>query len=143
MCIALSTRSLRRSRSSSTDVTARAVADEPKPRGIFVEPATLAANVAAAMHALARVEQLVKTVPEKADIPAEPNAGTAPAAKANETNVNDSLAQLAQSLRALSDTGREPQQRLDWKRPALLLPICVCACSSSSLSCCGLPLLSR
>lgn len=96
----------------STDVEARAKTDAPKPEGNPVEPATFAANVAAAKQALARLGELAKKVPEKADKPAEPKPEPAPATNGDAPNMAESLAKLAESFRALSDTVKEQQQRL-------------------------------
>ena len=76
------------------------------------EPATFAANVTAAKQALARLGELAKQVPAKTDKPAEPKPEPAPVAKAHATDVTDSLAKLADSFRALSETVKEQQQRL-------------------------------
>lgn len=97
---------------TSTDVEARAAADAPKEQSTAIELATLDTSIAAAKQALARLGELVKTLPVKADNPTGPSATAAPSTKADETTVNGSLAQLAQSLRALSDTVHEQQQRL-------------------------------
>ncbi|NNB92485.1 hypothetical protein HJC10_00300 [Corallococcus exiguus] len=76
------------------------------------EPATFAANLAAAKQALARLGELAKKVPAKADKPAEPKPETAPAVKADAPDVTESMAKLAESVRSLSETVKEQQQRL-------------------------------
>lgn len=93
----------------SSDVEARAKGDATKP----VEPATFAANVTAAKQALARLGELAKKVPAaKPDKPAESTPEGTPKAKTDAPSVNESLAKLAESFRALSDTVKEQQQRL-------------------------------
>ncbi|MFN9808045.1 MAG: hypothetical protein ACK6CU_00250 [Deltaproteobacteria bacterium] len=89
------------------DVQARAKTEDPaKPAGT----STFASDVAAAKQALSRLAELAgKTAPAKtekreahtATVPTEPGAPVA-----------ESLAKLADSFRALSDTVREQQQRL-------------------------------
>jgi hypothetical protein len=89
------------------DVAARAkTGSEPeKP----AEPPTFASNVTAAKRALARLAELASKVPAaKTDKLPEPT----PAAPATTPGVTDSLAKLADSFRALSETVKEQQQRL-------------------------------
>ncbi len=76
------------------------------------EPATFVANVAAAKHALARLGELARQAPAKTDKLAQPKPEAAPAAKADAADMNESLAKLAESFRALSETVKEQQQRL-------------------------------
>ena len=89
------------------DVAARAkTGSEPeKP----AEPPTFASNVTAAKRALARLAELASKVPAaKTDKLPEPT----PAAPAITPGVTESLAKLADSFRALSETVKEQQQRL-------------------------------
>ena len=96
-----------------TDGDGVSEADQVVEARVKTEPATFAANVTAAKQALARLGELAKQVPAKPDNkPAEPKPGPAPAAKAVATDVNESLAKLAESFRALSETVKEQQQRL-------------------------------
>ncbi len=89
------------------DVAARAkTGGEPeKP----ADPSTFATNVTAAKQALARLAELASKVPAaKTDKLAEPT----PAAPSITPGVTESLAKLADSFRALSETVKEQQQRL-------------------------------
>ncbi|MCZ2249540.1 MAG: hypothetical protein LC111_12355, partial [Bacteroidia bacterium] len=96
-----------------TDGDGVSEADQVVEARVKTEPATFAANVAAAKQAVARLGELAKQVPAKTDNkPAEPKPEPAPAAKAVATDVNESLAKLAESFRALSETVKEQQQRL-------------------------------
>jgi hypothetical protein len=95
------------------DVAARAkTSSEPeKP----VEAPTFASNVTAAKQALARLAELASKVPAaKTETPAQPEpAVAAKDSSATATpSVTDSLAKLADSFRALSETVKEQQQRL-------------------------------
>ena len=97
---------LARSAGDDEDVEARAKGDaETKP----TEPSTFAGSVTAAKQALARLAELAKKVPAaKTD---EPKHEVVP--KPDSTpSVTDSLAKLADSFRALSETVKEQQQRL-------------------------------
>ncbi len=79
------------------------------------EPATFATNVAAAKQALARLAELAAKVPAaKTETPAQPEPATAAKdSPATPTpSVTESLAKLAESFRALSETVKEQQQRL-------------------------------
>lgn len=103
---------LARSAGDDEDVEARAKADaETKPS----EPSTFAGNVTAAKQALARLAELAAKVPAaKTETPAQPEPATvAKDSPATATpSVTDSLAKLADSFRALSETVKEQQQRL-------------------------------
>ena len=94
------------------DIEARAKGDaETKPS----EPSTFAGNVTAAKQALARLAELAAKVPAaKTETPAQPEpAVAAKDSSATATpSVTDSLAKLADSFRALSETVKEQQQRL-------------------------------
>jgi hypothetical protein len=97
----------------STDVEARASGDAGKSQPKPTEPATFAANVTAAKQALARLGELAKKVPAKSEAPAAPKPEPAPTSKADAApGVNESLAKLADSFRALAETVKEQQQRL-------------------------------
>jgi uncharacterized coiled-coil protein SlyX len=96
-----------------TDGDGVSEADQVVEARVKTEPATFAANVTAAKQALARLGELAKQVPAKTDnTPAAPKPEPAPAAKAVAADVNESLAKLAESFRALSETVKEQQQRL-------------------------------
>ena len=87
------------------EVEARAKGDaETKPS----EPSTFAGNVTAAKQALARLAELAAQVPSAKTAPTE----SAPAPATATPSVTESLAKLAESFRALSDTVKEQQQRL-------------------------------
>ena len=87
------------------EVEARAKGDaETKPS----EPSTFAGNVTAAKQALARLAELAAKVPSAKTEPTE----SAPAPATATPSVTESLAKLAESFRALSDTVKEQQQRL-------------------------------
>ena len=87
------------------EVEARAKGDaETKPS----EPSTFAGNVTAAKQALARLAELAAKVPSAKTEPTE----SAPAPATATPSVTDSLAKLADSFRALSETVKEQQQRL-------------------------------
>ena len=93
------------------EVEARAKGDDDKPAA----PADFAGNVAAAKQALARLAELAANVPSaKTETPAVPEpASAAKEEPATATpSVTESLAKLAESFRALSDTVKEQQQRL-------------------------------
>ena len=90
--------------SAPADVQARAKTDEPaKPTGA----SAFAADVAAAKQALSRLAELASKAP-----PAKQEKRDALPAAAEPTPVAESLAKLADSFRALSDTVKEQQQRL-------------------------------
>ena len=103
---------LARSAGDDEDIEARAKGDaETKP----AEPSTFAGNVTAAKQALARLAELAAKVPAaKTETPAQPEpAVAAKDSSATATpSVTDSLAKLADSFRALSETVKEQQQRL-------------------------------
>lgn len=89
---------------SPADVQARAKTDEPaKPTGA----SAFAADVAAAKQALSRLAELASKTP-----PAKQEKRDAASGAAEPTPVAESLAKLADSFRALSDTVKEQQQRL-------------------------------
>lgn len=95
------------------EVEARAKGDDDTPAA----PADFAGNVTAAKQALARLAELATKVPSaKTETPAEPApasaAKEAPATATPTPSVTESLAKLAESFRALSDTVKEQQQRL-------------------------------
>ncbi|MCU0702199.1 MAG: hypothetical protein MUC96_37355 [Myxococcaceae bacterium] len=92
------------------DIEARAKGDaEAKP----TEPSTFAGNVAAAKQALARLAELAAKVPAaKTEAPAQPEPATAAKDSPATPSVTESLAKLAESFRALSETVKEQQQRL-------------------------------
>ena len=90
--------------SAPADVQARAKTDEPaKPTGARA----FAADVAAAKQALSRLAELASKAP-----PAKQEKRDAATGAAEPTPVAESLAKLADSFRALSDTVKEQQQRL-------------------------------
>lgn len=93
------------------DVEARAKTESD---GKPAEPPTFASNVTAAKQALARLAELAAKVPAaKTDKPAEPAPTPTPAATTTTSpSVTESLAKLADSFRALSETVKEQQQRL-------------------------------
>lgn len=96
-----------------TDGDGVSEADQVVEARVKSEPATFAANVTAAKQALARLGELAKQVPAKiANKPAEPTPEPAPAVKAVAADVNESIAKLAESFRALSETVKEQQQRI-------------------------------
>lgn len=103
---------LARSAGDDEDIEARAKGDaETKP----AEPSTFAGNVTAAKQALARLAELAAKVPAaKTETPAQPEPATAAKdSPATPTpSVTESLAKLAESFRALSETVKEQQQRL-------------------------------
>ena len=98
--------------SAGDDEDARAKTDaETKPS----EPSTFAGNMTAAKQALARLAELAAKVPAaETETPAQPEpAVAAKDSSATATqSVTDSLAKLADSFRALSETVKEQQQRL-------------------------------
>jgi hypothetical protein len=100
-------------RTATEDVAARAKTGSEPER--FAEPPTFASNVTAAKQALARLAELAATVPAaKIEAPAQPESTTeAKDSSATATpSVTESLAKLADSFRALSETVKEQQQRL-------------------------------
>ena len=93
------------------DIEARAKGDDAKP----AETRDFAGNVTAAKQALARLAELAAKVPSThTEAPAQPEpALAAKDSPATATpSVTDSLAKLADSFRALSETVKEQQQRL-------------------------------
>ena len=103
---------LARSAGDDEDIEARAKRDaETKP----AEPSTFAGHVTAAKQAPARPAALPAQVPAaETETPAQPEpAVAAKDSSATATpSVTDSLAKLADSFRALSETVKEQQQRL-------------------------------
>ena len=103
---------LARSAGDDEDVEARAKGDAATKS---TEPSTFAGNVTAAKQALARLAELAAKVPAaETETPAQPEpAVAAKDSSATATpSVTDSLAKLADSFRALSETVKEQQQRL-------------------------------
>jgi hypothetical protein len=97
---------------------ARTVGDdevEARAKGDDATPADFAGNVTAAKQALARLAELAAKVPSaktETPTPPEPAPATKEAPATATPNVAESLAKLADSFRALSDTVKEQQQRL-------------------------------
>jgi hypothetical protein len=100
---------LARSAGADEDIEARAKSDGAKPAA----PSDFAGNVTAAKQALARLAELAAKVPStqtEASPRPEPAAKDSPATAT--PSVTESLAKLADSFRALSETVKEQQQRL-------------------------------